>query len=916
MTALLLFVVSVAANAYDFNMKNDDGKTIYYNILSSSDKTCEVTYQMIVPGGDVGINRNAYSGDVVIPETVQYYGTYSVVGIGDDAFVCCEGLTSVSIPNSVTYIGDNAFDWCTGLTQVNIPESVTTIGSGAFSLCSGLTGEMVIPNSVTTIGNAAFEDCSGLASVTIGDKVTSIGFRAFRECTGLTGEMVIPNSVTTIGYEAFYKCTGLTSVTLGNSVTEIGYSAFENCTGLTGELVIPNSMTTIGEDAFSWCAGLTSLTLGNSVTTIGNYAFSYCTGLTGTLTIPESVTTIGSYAFSSCRNLTGTLTLGNSVTTIGSSAFGGCSGLTGVLTIPESVTTIGNYAFRNCSGLTSATIGNSVTTIGNYAFSGCTGLTEVTIGESVTSICIYAFENCTGLTEISIPNSVTAIGYDAFWNCTGLTSVTLGNSVTSIGTGAFYATNLKEIYSKNLTPPYILEDTFYKVDKNTCILYVPVNSKNAYSTADYWSEFFNIEGMTFDDVLFVQTYEASEVTTRSVLLRGLVTVGDEDVLEQGFEYWADDGEVQTVTSPDLIMAVTLTGLEDGVTYTYRAYAITGNNTVYGEEMTFTTKKAPTVQTYEASEVTTISALLRGVVTVGEEEVLEQGFEYWTEEGDVQTVTSPDLIMAVTLTGLEDGVTYTYRAYATTESGTTYGEEMTFTTIKAPTVQTYEVTEITENSALLKGYVTAGNEDLLGQGFEYWAAGGEVQTIAMADQMMAATITGLNEGTTYTCRAYAKTASGTTYGNEVTFTTLGTSTITPPTVQTYAAADVTENSATLSGVVAAGSEKVTEQGFEYWSSSNDVQTVASTSSSMSVTVTNLKSNTIYTYRAYAITASGTTYGENVSFTTLENTDGVSYVNADLEEEARYTTDGKKVSQPQRGVNIVRYSDGTAKKVLVK
>ncbi len=772
--ALLLFVAS-GASAYDFSSSG-----IYYNILSGEDLTCEVTY-----GGTSSLSA-LYSGSVNIPETVTHDGTqYSVTEIGSSAFYRCTGLTEVTIPSSVTRIGWLAFYGCSGLTEVNFNATACTYAGS---------------NAINTI---VFGGCDNITTFNFGENVTIIPNYLCYNLTSLTSELTIPNGVTSIGSYAFY-----------------------NCSGLTGTLTIPDGITTINKYTFYGCSGLTGeLTIPNSVTEIGSYAFYYCKGLTGTLTIPDGITTINNYTFSGCSGLT-SVTIPNSVTEIGNAAFSGCSRLAGTLTIPNSVTTIGDYTFRNCSGLTEVTIPNSVATIGSCTFSGCSGLTSVTIPNSVTTIGGSAFEGCTGLTEITIPNSVTEIGNYAFYNCSGLTSVAIGYRVTSIGNYAFFGTSLKEIYSKNSTPPDISAWTFDGVDKNTCILYVPINSKNAYSTADYWSEFINIEEMNFDDVLIAQTYEATEVTTSSALLRGVVTAGDEEVLEQGFEYWAEGGEVQTITSPDLIMAVTLTGLEDGVTYTYRAYA-------------------------------------------------------------------------------------------TTESGTSYSEEMTFTTIKAPTVQTYEVTEITENSALLKGYVTAGNEDLLGQGFEYWAAGGEVQTIAMADQIMAATITGLNEGTTYTCRAYAKTASGTTYGEEVTFTTLGTATITPPTVQTYAATDVTENSATLNGVVAAGSEKVTEQGFEYWSSSNDVQTVASTSSSMSVTVANLKSSTTYTYRAYATTASGTTYGENVSFTTLEDTDGVSGVNAGLEEEAaRYTTDGKKISKPQRGINIVRYSDGTTRKVLMK
>ena len=107
-----------------------------------------------------------------------------MTSIGDCAFHSCSGLTSVTIPNSVTSISTQAFEDCSGLTSVTIGNSVKSIGDWAFGNCYGLTS-VTIPNSVESIGDEAFRDCSGLTSVTIGNGVTRIGIRAFRDCPEL-----------------------------------------------------------------------------------------------------------------------------------------------------------------------------------------------------------------------------------------------------------------------------------------------------------------------------------------------------------------------------------------------------------------------------------------------------------------------------------------------------------------------------------------------------------------------------------------------------------------------------------------------------------------------------------------------------------------------------------------------------------
>ena len=390
---------------------------------------------------------------VVIPRSV---GRYKVIAIGALAFRDCSGLTSVTIPESVTSIGADAFQDCSGLTSITIPESVTSIGEAAFSGCSSLTS-VTIPEGVTSIGEHTFNGCRGLTSVTIPEGVTSIGGYAFYNCSGLTS-ITIPEGVTSIGYAAFAGCSNsLESLTIPNSVTSLRKWAFSfKCDSLVS-LTIPDrfidssilecsnlqSLTVYGEDISSNCTKLIrnnsylkSVTLKDVTRIIDPSVFTGCSGLTSfTVTIKKDVTSIGDEAFKNCSGLT-SITIPESVTSIGRSAFDGCSGLTSI-TIPEGVTSIGDEAFKNCSGLTSVTIPESVTSIGGDAFYGCSGLTSVTIPESVTSIGWGAFRDCSGLTSVTIPEGVTSIGWSAFNGCSGLTSVTIPESVTSIGRSAF-----------------------------------------------------------------------------------------------------------------------------------------------------------------------------------------------------------------------------------------------------------------------------------------------------------------------------------------------------------------------------------------------------------------------------------------------------------------------------------------------
>ena len=125
--------------------------------------------------------------------------------LGDFAFYDCSGLTSLTLPSSVTKIGCYALSNCIGLTSLTLPSSVTEIGEHAFLNCRGLTN-FTIPSGVTKIGAGAFFCCYGLISLTIPSSVTSIGGFAFNDCSGLTSIYAYMEKLPETGSNLFLGC--------------------------------------------------------------------------------------------------------------------------------------------------------------------------------------------------------------------------------------------------------------------------------------------------------------------------------------------------------------------------------------------------------------------------------------------------------------------------------------------------------------------------------------------------------------------------------------------------------------------------------------------------------------------------------------------------------------------------------------
>ena len=374
---------------------------------------------------------NRYEGKsqtVVIP---NMYNGLPVVGIGDNAFIECTSLESVTIPDSVMSIGGSAFDGCSSLASITIPDGVTSIGEAAFDGCSGLKS-VAIPDGVAGICDWTFGSCSNLESITIPDSVTSIGDWAFKGCSRLKSLTAL-NGVTSIGANAFYECSSLTSITIPSGVTSIGYGAFYRCSSLES-VIIPDSVTSIGEYAFYECLNLdvnlpknikieSSALKGTIWEKKELLKIKYSGGLTFELNDEEDGYIVKEYKGKSQTVVIPKMCDDLPVVGIGDNAFSECSNLKSIV-IPDNVMSICKLAFNGCSSLESVMLPDSITSIGDAAFSWCLSLKSVTMPGSVTSIGDGAFLICQDLKSVTIPDSVASIGEYAFYKCSSLENIT------------------------------------------------------------------------------------------------------------------------------------------------------------------------------------------------------------------------------------------------------------------------------------------------------------------------------------------------------------------------------------------------------------------------------------------------------------------------------------------------------------
>ena len=442
-----------------------------------------------------------------------------VTNIKQNVFYNCEGLTSVSIPNTsnVISIGGDAFYGCKNITSLQLNNKLKTIGKSAFASCE-LIESLVIPDEVTTIAAAAFANCTNLKELTLGENVEVIetGFwgPAFSG-TAIT-EITVPEK---LQYLSGFWNSQLNTVNIGTTslieiadggkdyplpvsrinITDLstfmnikkylgGYDLYLNG-NLIEDLVVPSSVEDIIEKAMCGCRCLKSVTIPSHVNSIGNNAFLYCTSIEK-VTFEGGSPTIGSGVFNIYNN-TYFITRMQTPSEAPYALVNNCNN-THILCVPSGCkekyeTAEGWKEFRYIVEAEPEEVflergnlyrinGNELTFLkgGNYGLWGYYMPETVTYQEKtydVTTIDGVVYEGFSP--DIVIYNKVKSIAEGAFASCTGV------HSVTS--------------YLRN--PFAINSNVFSDEVKQTITLRVPYGTKTKYQSTDGWKDFQNIVEM-------------------------------------------------------------------------------------------------------------------------------------------------------------------------------------------------------------------------------------------------------------------------------------------------------------------------------------------------------------------------------------------------------------------------------------
>lgn len=451
MAIVLTAVISAKADVGDhITTKTVEGVNMTFTISSETAKICYVSPNCIDPSTE---------GVVTIPEKVL--GLYTVTSIGVEAFLNCEKITEVVIPQTVTIINNNAFQNCTGLKRLWLPEGVTKIPSNMCEDCYSLE-DVYVPNGVTSIEYAAFSGCSSLS------------------------EFQFPPSLRTIGQYAFFGCTSLYNLYfLGENAPEMNDYCFNELPhtdwgyGETSDVVIyvPESSKEAYEEKLQY--RIPYFMNAQALQYVGPLSIrtrelGYMAYVSPYINKDESMAGWDFNKFD--ENVGEDMAVFNMPSTLLGMPVKGISGMGTAKSV-----------------LTRVNLPNTIERISEYTFYNCTGLSEVNVPEGVEFVGCYAFRG-TALQELRLPTTLKTYGLGLVTDCTQLSDVYL--------------------------PVYKVDAYAYEgdVSASSATLHVPFGTKEYYSSGQWKNEYANVvESDPQDGDIFLAEYKTGSTMRFQVM---------------------------------------------------------------------------------------------------------------------------------------------------------------------------------------------------------------------------------------------------------------------------------------------------------------------------------------------------------------------------------------------------------------
>ena len=451
---------------------------------------------------------------IILPNTLT--------SIGNKAFRNCPQLTTVDIPDSVTYVGGDAFDGTSWYD--NQPDGIVRINNVVYKLKGIELSEDILSfdDNVIAISPYAFDDqklCGNITELRISKNITNIGDSAFCGCNNLTSIVVnadnpiydsssncnaiietvtqtlllgcpntrIPNGVLRISNFAFLHCKGsLTSIFIPKSVNYIADKTFHNCPNLQSIVVDPKNQRYDSRDNCNALIEYNKLIVGcqntiipDGITTIGENAFGGCAKLESIL-IPESVTKIEDNAFKGCHNLKRIFLLSSTLPELYAHSFPNNNDDENRMNLYVNMWNNHEFSLRySCSFSFRDFYIHDINFIVNDIHYAITGLYTVKVIENINPYANSAYKDCS---IIHIPESViyndltfivTEIDKSTFKQCDKLTSITLPNTITKIDQDAFKDCNHLTSINLSLALTKICDDAFRGCHELTNIIIPP-----------------------------------------------------------------------------------------------------------------------------------------------------------------------------------------------------------------------------------------------------------------------------------------------------------------------------------------------------------------------------------------------------------------------------------------------------------